>query len=114
MVGIRGTDFETEYIAGKPFPGFPQCLRYTDVGVYQGLVEVSNPTSAQPAAVRESAGYETTLPCELPPANPSTFGLAQLEAHVFTRAEATEPARTFFGSHPRIPARRGDPRACSP
>jgi hypothetical protein len=43
VVGVRGTDFETEYIEGRPCPGFPQCSRYTDVGVYEGIVEVRNP-----------------------------------------------------------------------
>ena len=45
VVGVRGTDFETEYVEGKPSPGFPKCSRYTDVGVYLGVVEVRNPTA---------------------------------------------------------------------
>src|SRR5205807_6382884 len=61
---VRGTDFETQYIEGKPCPGFPQCLRYTDVGVYKGIVEVHNPTSAKPIRVKVTSGYETTVPCE--------------------------------------------------
>jgi hypothetical protein len=32
-VGVRGTDFKTEYIAGKPCPGFPTCLRYTPINL---------------------------------------------------------------------------------
>ena len=80
VVGVRGTDFETEYIAGKPCPGFPQCQRYTDVGVFHGVVEVSNPTSAKPVTVRVSGGYETTGPCELPPANPAPLGMGDLSA----------------------------------
>jgi hypothetical protein len=80
VAGARGTDFETEYIEGKPCPGFPQCLRYTDVGVYEGIVEVRNPTSAKPVSVRVSAGYETTVPCELPPANPGPLGMGDLSA----------------------------------
>jgi ferric-dicitrate binding protein FerR (iron transport regulator) len=43
VAAVRGTDFETEYIEGRPCPGFPQCSRYTDVGVYEGIVEVRNP-----------------------------------------------------------------------
>jgi hypothetical protein len=56
VAGVRGTDFKTEYIEGKPCPGFPTCLRYTDVGVYKGIVEVSNPTSAKPAGVQVTSG----------------------------------------------------------
>jgi hypothetical protein len=80
VVGVRGTDFKTEYIAGKPCPGFPTCLRYTDVGVYKGIVEVSNPTSAKAAAVQVTSGYETTVPCELPPAKPGPLGMGDLTA----------------------------------
>jgi hypothetical protein len=80
VVSVRGTDFDTEYIEGKPCPGFPQCLRYTDVGVYKGTVEVRNPTSAKRVAVRVAAGYETTVPCELPPATPGPLGIGDLTA----------------------------------
>lgn len=77
---VRGTDFETEYIEGKPCPGFPQCLRYTDVGVYQGVVEVRNPTSSKSVSVLVNTGYETTVPCELPPATPGPLGMGDLTA----------------------------------
>jgi ferric-dicitrate binding protein FerR (iron transport regulator) len=78
VASVRGTDFDVEYIEGKPCPGFPQCLRYTDVGVYKGTVEVHNPTSLKPTAVRVAAGYETTVPCELPPAAPGPLGIGNL------------------------------------
>lgn len=78
VASVRGTDFDVEYIEGKPCPGFPQCLRYTDVGVYKGVVEVRNPTSVKPASVRVAAGYETTVPCELPPAAPGPLGIGDL------------------------------------
>jgi ferric-dicitrate binding protein FerR (iron transport regulator) len=80
VTSVRGTDFETEYIEGKPCPGFPQCLRYTDVGVYKGIVEVRNPTSTKSISVRVAAGYETTVPCELPPAPPGPLGMGDLTA----------------------------------
>jgi len=80
VVGVRGTDFKTEYIAGRPCPGFPTCLRYTNVGVYKGIVEVTNPTSANAAAVQVTSGYETTVPCELPPAKPGPLGMGDLTA----------------------------------
>jgi ferric-dicitrate binding protein FerR (iron transport regulator) len=80
VASVRGTDFETRYIEGKPCPGFPQCLRYTDVGVYKGTVEVRNPTSLKTVSVRVAAGYETTVPCELPPAPPGPLGIGDLTA----------------------------------
>jgi len=78
IVGVRCTEFETAYIAGTPCPGFPDCLRYTDVGVYKGRVEVSNPLNPNAAPVTATAGYETTIPCEQPPAAPSPLGMNQM------------------------------------
>jgi ferric-dicitrate binding protein FerR (iron transport regulator) len=78
VASVRGTDFAVAYIEGKPCPGFPQCLRYTDVGVNKGIVEVRNPTSLKPVSVRVAAGYETTVPCELPPAAPGPLGIGDL------------------------------------
>jgi FecR protein len=77
--GVRGTEFETAYIEGKPCPGFPDCLRYTDVGVYQGTVEVRSLTNPQALPVHVSEGYETTVPCEVQPSSPSPLGAAELE-----------------------------------
>ncbi len=78
IAGVRGTEFEVAYIAGTPCPGFPDCLRYTDVGVLKGKVEVSNPLNPKAAPVIASAGYETTVPCEQPPARPSPLGMEQM------------------------------------
>ena len=78
MAGVRGTDFKIAYIAGKPCPGFPNCLRYTDVGVLKGRVEVSNPLNPKAAPVIATAGYETTVPCEEPPAVPSPLGMDEM------------------------------------
>jgi FecR protein len=77
--GVRGTEFETAYIEGKPCPGFPDCLRYTDVGVYSGTVEVRSLTNPRALPVRVSEGYETTVPCEVQPSSPSPLGAAELE-----------------------------------
>ena len=80
VASVRGTDFVTQFIEGKPCPGHPQCLRYTDVGVYRGIVEVRNPTSLKAITVLVDAGYETTVPCELPPAPPGPLGIGELSA----------------------------------
>jgi hypothetical protein len=80
VAGVRGTEFETAYIEGKPCPGFPTCLRYTDVGVYRGIVEVSNPGNPKALPVRVAGGYETTVPCEQPPTSPAPLGMGELGA----------------------------------
>jgi hypothetical protein len=80
VVGVRGTDFETAYIEGKPCPGFPTCLRYTEVEVYKGIVEVRNPTNPKAPPVRVTQGYETTVPCELAPSSAAPLGMSELGA----------------------------------
>ena len=81
VAAARGTDFEVDFIEGKPCPADPSCLRYTTVGVYQGVVVVANPTSpAGSLSVTVTAGYETTIPCESPPTSPSRWGAEELRA----------------------------------
>jgi hypothetical protein len=70
----RGTDFDTTYIEGVIRPGYEGCQRYTDVRVREGVValtSVANPT----AEVDVPAGYETTVPCLLPPLNAGPLGI---------------------------------------
>lgn len=83
LAGVRGTDFKIAYIAGTPCPGFPKCLRYTDVGVYKGRVQVSNPLNPKARPVIAAAGYETTVPCEEPPAVPSPLGMDEMLAPAY-------------------------------
>jgi len=80
IVGVRGTEFRTAYIEGKPCPGFPTCLHYTEVGVFKGVVEVRNPTNPKAAPVRVTEGYETTVPCDLPPSSAAPLGMNELGA----------------------------------
>jgi len=81
VAAARGTDFEVEFIEGKPCPADPSCLRYTTVGVYQGVVVVANPTSpAGSLPVTVTAGYQTTIPCESPPTASSRWGAEELRA----------------------------------
>jgi FecR protein len=72
---VRGTDFDTTYTEGVVRPGYEGCQRYTDVRVREGVVAVSN--LANPTQVVDiEAGYETTVPCELPPLNAGPLGIA--------------------------------------
>jgi FecR protein len=80
IVGVRGTEFETAYIEGKPCPGFPTCLRYTEVGVYKGVVEVRNAANPKAPPVRVTQGYETTVPCEMAPSSAAPLGMSELGA----------------------------------
>jgi len=72
---VRGTDFDVTYIEGRVRPGYAGCQRYTDVRVREGVVAVSNP--ANPTQIVEiDAGFETTVPCELPPLTGGPLGIA--------------------------------------
>jgi len=74
QVGVRGTDFDTTYVEGSVRPGYEGCQRYTDVVVRKGIVVVSNP--ANPATVVDvSGGYQTTVPCLLPPLAAGPIGI---------------------------------------
>ena len=70
----RGTDFDTSYIDGVIRPGFEGCQRYTDVRVREGVVALTNPANPT-AEVDVPAGYETTVPCLLPPLNAGPIGI---------------------------------------
>ena len=79
IAASRGTDFEVDFIEGKPCPQQPSCLVYTTVGVYKGTVEVTNPTSPPGASpVNVTAGYQTNVPCETPPSSMAPWGIEEL------------------------------------
>lgn len=81
ITAVRGTDFEVDFIEGKPCPVEPSCLRYTTVGVYKGIVEVTNPTSPSGSpGVQVRAGDQTNVPCEIPPTSPGPWGIEELGA----------------------------------
>ena len=75
VAAVRGTDFDTTFIEGPVRPGYEGCQRYTDVRVREGIVAISN--LAHPGdVVNVQAGYETTVPCLLPPLNAGPLGIA--------------------------------------
>jgi hypothetical protein len=75
VAAVRGTDFDTTYTEGNARPGYEGCQRYTDVKVREGVVAISN--LAHPTdVVNVQAGYETTVPCMLPPLNAGPLGIA--------------------------------------
>jgi FecR protein len=80
LAAADGAEFETAYISGKSCPESPPCLSYTDVGVFKGIVQVSNPTNPdrEAAAVQVTPGLQTAVPCELPPTDPVPVGMREL------------------------------------
>ncbi|MDO8433136.1 MAG: FecR family protein [Candidatus Binatus sp.] len=77
VAAVRGTEFETAYIADRPCPEDRSCMRYTTVEVFKGLVNVAN--TADPAAtVQVNEGYETTVACESPATPPAPLGMGEM------------------------------------
>ena len=79
IAAVRGTEFETAFIADRPCPEDRSCMRYTTVGVLHGVVAVaniSNPTQT----VKVNEGYETTVACESPATAPAPLGMEELGA----------------------------------
>jgi len=79
VVAVRGTEFETAFIDGRPCPEDRSCMRYTTVGVSSGIVAVSNPSNPTPP-IEVDEGYETTVACEAAPTSPAPLGMEDLGA----------------------------------
>jgi hypothetical protein len=79
IAAVRGTEFETAFIADRPCPEDRSCMRYTTVGVFHGAVSVAN--IANPAqTVQVTEGYETTVACERPATSPAPLGMEEMGA----------------------------------
>jgi FecR protein len=77
----HGTDFEVAYITGRTCPdSLRPCREYTDISVYKGMLEVSNPADPKTPPVQISQGYGTAVPCDLPPTSPAPLAMNELAA----------------------------------
>jgi hypothetical protein len=76
---VRGTEFETAFIEGRPCPEDRSCMRYTTVGVFHGVVAVAN-ISNPAQVVRVTEGYETTVACDAPATSPAPLGMEEMGA----------------------------------
>ena len=76
VASARGTGYDVDHETGVHDDHYKDCTEFSHVSVYQGLVEVYNPTnpSAPPVEVKE--GQKVTVPCGLAP----TFGAASFES----------------------------------
>ncbi|MGH7916436.1 MAG: FecR family protein [Candidatus Binataceae bacterium] len=67
VASARGTMYDTSFQNGIKRKGYKKCREFTDVSVYDGTVQVSNPTNPGAAPVTVTAGHKTTVPCALAP-----------------------------------------------
>src|SRR5438128_7135371 len=74
VAAARGTNYDTDYVK-QDRKGYKDCREFTDVAVYDGVVEVSNPTNATAGSVKLKKGHKTTVPCGLLPTPPSAAAL---------------------------------------
>jgi ferric-dicitrate binding protein FerR (iron transport regulator) len=74
VASARGTGYDVDHHTGVQDEKYKGCTEFSHVSVYQGEVQVYNPTnpSAPPVEVKE--GQKVTIPCGLAP----TFGEASL------------------------------------
>lgn len=74
VASARGTKFDTSYESGAARQGYGACRQFSDIAVYEGIVDVSgasNPSVRRPL----SAGYETTVACAGAPLVPAPIGV---------------------------------------
>jgi ferric-dicitrate binding protein FerR (iron transport regulator) len=67
VASARGTMYDTSFQNGVQRKGYKKCREFTDVSVYDGTVQVSNPINPGAAPVTVTAGHKTTVPCALAP-----------------------------------------------
>ena len=74
VASARGTGYDVDHHTGVDDDKYKGCHEFSHVAVYQGNVQVYNPTnpSAPPVEVKE--GQKVTIPCGLAP----TFGASSL------------------------------------
>ncbi|MGA2409628.1 MAG: FecR family protein [Candidatus Binataceae bacterium] len=76
VAAARGTSYDTQYQKGVTNDKYPGCLEFTHVDVYEGVVEVSNPTNPSSPPVQVKSGQKVIVPCGLAPAMGSAAGIS--------------------------------------
>ncbi|MFZ1889976.1 MAG: FecR family protein, partial [Candidatus Binataceae bacterium] len=66
VAAARGTKYDVSYQEGVDRKQFEGCHRFTDVAVYDGVVDVAN-VSAPGNTVELQPGYKSIVPCALLP-----------------------------------------------
>ena len=108
VAAARGTNYDTDYVK-EDRKGYKDCREFTDVAVYDGVVEVSNPTNATAGTIKLKKGHKTTVPCGLLPTPPSAAALISAGALGVAGAVAVGVTVTgitggFSGNEPITPS----------
>ncbi|HVA80246.1 MAG TPA: FecR family protein [Candidatus Binataceae bacterium] len=76
VAAARGTKFDVTYQDGVDRKEFKGCRQFTDVAVYDGVVQVANAASPTGQSVDLNPGYKSTVPCALLPTAPAAIAAA--------------------------------------
>ncbi|HLX38069.1 MAG TPA: FecR family protein, partial [Candidatus Binataceae bacterium] len=102
VAAVRGTRWDTAYTEGEARPTYGDCHKFSDVVVYEGVVELRN-TNA-PSGINIPAGYEATVPCDVQSTLPGPIGM--------TGARGFATAASAVGSNPSPVVGGVPPPAC--
>jgi hypothetical protein len=86
VVSARGSAADVGYQNGVAREKFKDCLEFTDVSVYKGTWEVTNPTNPTAAPVEVDEGQKTTVACGLAPLPATSITAAGLGVSTTTAA----------------------------
>lgn len=75
VAAARATDYATGYEEGVERAGYGGCNRFTDIAVYHGTTGISQKATPNIPEVPVPEGYETTVPCSMPPLAPGPIGM---------------------------------------
>ncbi|HUY26307.1 MAG TPA: FecR family protein [Candidatus Binataceae bacterium] len=76
VAAARGTKFDVAYQEGVDRKEFKGCRQFTDVAVFDGVVQVANAASPTGQSVNLKPGYKSTVPCALLPTAPAAIAAA--------------------------------------
>ena len=67
VASARGTGFDVDHSTGVHDDKFKDCTEFSHVSVYEGKVEVYNPTNPSSPPVEVDEGHKVTVPCGAAP-----------------------------------------------
>jgi len=101
VASARGTNYDVDHETGVHDKHYRDCTEFTHVAVYDGTVEVNNPTNPTAPPVEVNSGQKVTVPCGAAPLFGAPGGLGATSAAaigVLTAAGAGAVAMTVVGA----------------
>ncbi len=96
VAAARGTKYDVSYQEGVNRKQFEGCHRFTDVAVYDGVVDVAN-VSAPGNTVQLHPGFKSIVPCALLPTAAAAIAAAGAGSGLGTGAAAAGAAAAVGG-----------------